>query len=146
MQVGIREVSSIPGSERFPGERHDNPLHYFCLENPMGRIAWQVIVHRVAQNWTWPKWLSMHPHSLLRTLWCPVFKTFWVYFCVAWGNIQTAFPTPLPKVTVFSPLYFVASFVKNWSYVCGLFLDSLFHWSIYLFLCQYHIILITVAL
>ena len=27
----------IPGSRRSPGEGHDNPLQYSCLENPMDR-------------------------------------------------------------------------------------------------------------
>ena len=35
------DVVSIPGSGRSPGERNGNPLQYSCLENPMGRIAWQ---------------------------------------------------------------------------------------------------------
>ena len=32
------------------GNHHtnDNPLQYSCLENPMDRGAWQVIVYRVA--------------------------------------------------------------------------------------------------
>ena len=30
-----------PGSERAPGGGHGNPLQYSCLENPMGRGAWQ---------------------------------------------------------------------------------------------------------
>ena len=25
----VRDAESIPGSERFPGEEHDNPLQYF---------------------------------------------------------------------------------------------------------------------
>ena len=29
------------GSERAPGGGHGNPLQYSCLENPMGRGAWQ---------------------------------------------------------------------------------------------------------
>ena len=29
-----------------------NPLQYACLENPMDRGAWWVIVHRVAKSWT----------------------------------------------------------------------------------------------
>ena len=36
---------SILGLGRLPGERHGNPLQYSCLENPMGRGAWWVIVH-----------------------------------------------------------------------------------------------------
>ena len=33
----VRDTGSIPGSGRFPGEGHDNPLQYFCLEDPMDR-------------------------------------------------------------------------------------------------------------
>ena len=45
-------VSSIPESGRSPGEGHDNPLQYSCLENPMDKGAWRAIVHRVAKNRT----------------------------------------------------------------------------------------------
>ena len=48
----IKDTGSIPGLGRFPGEGHGNPLWHSCLENPMDRGAWQVIVHRVAQSWT----------------------------------------------------------------------------------------------
>ena len=36
----VGDLSSIPGSGRFPGEGNDNPLQYSCLENPMDRGAW----------------------------------------------------------------------------------------------------------
>ena len=36
----IRVMGLIPGSGRSPGGVHDNPLQYFCLENPMDRGAW----------------------------------------------------------------------------------------------------------
>ena len=29
----IRDTDLFPGSGRSPGEGHDNPLQYFCLEN-----------------------------------------------------------------------------------------------------------------
>ena len=48
----IRDLGSIPGSGRSPGEGNGNPLHYSCLENPMDRGDWLVTVHRVAKNWT----------------------------------------------------------------------------------------------
>ena len=35
---GIRDVDSIPGSGRFPGGGHGNPLLYSCLENPMDSL------------------------------------------------------------------------------------------------------------
>ena len=31
------DLSSIPGSERSPGEGNGNPLQYSCLENPMDK-------------------------------------------------------------------------------------------------------------
>ena len=46
----FRDADLVAGSGRYPGERHDNPLQYSCLENPMERGAWQVTVHRVAKN------------------------------------------------------------------------------------------------
>ena len=48
----IKDVGSIPGSERSPGGGHGNPFQYSCLENPMDRGAWQATVHRVAKNQT----------------------------------------------------------------------------------------------
>ena len=33
----IRDVGSIPGSGRSPGEGHGNPLQYSGLENPMDK-------------------------------------------------------------------------------------------------------------
>ena len=39
------DLSLIPGSGRFPGEGHGDPLQYSGLENPMDRGAWQVAVH-----------------------------------------------------------------------------------------------------
>ena len=41
---------SIPGSERFPGGGHGNPLQYSCLENPMDRGAWRATVYSVAES------------------------------------------------------------------------------------------------
>ena len=46
----IRDLGLIPGSGRFPGGGHGNPLQYSCLENPMDRGAWPVTVHRVAKS------------------------------------------------------------------------------------------------
>ena len=50
---GIRDVGLIPVSGRSSGVGNSNPLQYFCLENPMDRGAWWVIVHRVAKSWIW---------------------------------------------------------------------------------------------
>ena len=48
----LREPSSIPGSERSPGEGNSYPVHYSCLENFMDRESWQTTVHGVAKGWT----------------------------------------------------------------------------------------------
>ena len=48
----IRDMGSIPGSERSPGGGHGNLLQYSCLENPMDRGAWWATVHRVAKSQT----------------------------------------------------------------------------------------------
>ena len=36
----LRDVGSIPGSERSPGAGYGNPLQYSCLENLMDKAAW----------------------------------------------------------------------------------------------------------
>ena len=50
----------IPGLGKSPGEGHDNPLQYSCLENPMDRWGWWATVHEAAKNWTRLKRLSTH--------------------------------------------------------------------------------------
>ena len=37
----VRDLGSIPGLGRFPGEGNGNPLQYSCLENPMDGRAWE---------------------------------------------------------------------------------------------------------
>ena len=44
--------TSIPELGRSPGGSHCNPLQYSCLENPVDRGVWTVMVHRVAKSWT----------------------------------------------------------------------------------------------
>ena len=50
--VDIRDVGSIPGSDRPTGGGHGNPLQYSCLENPMDQGAWRATVLRVAKSRT----------------------------------------------------------------------------------------------
>ena len=45
-----RDLGSIPGSRRSPGEGHSNPLQYSCLENPMDGGAWRATVCGVAES------------------------------------------------------------------------------------------------
>ena len=46
----LRDMGSIPGLGRSPGEGNSNPLQYSCLENPMDRGAWWATVHGVAES------------------------------------------------------------------------------------------------
>ena len=48
----IRDMVSIPGSGRSPGEGNGYPFQYSCLENPMDRGVWWATVHRVAKYQT----------------------------------------------------------------------------------------------
>ena len=54
----IRDVGSIPGLGRSPGEGNGNPLQYSYLENPMDRGSWQAAVRGVTKSWTQLKQLS----------------------------------------------------------------------------------------
>ena len=45
-----RDLGSVPGSGRFPGEENGYPLQYSCLKHPMDRGAWQATVHGVAES------------------------------------------------------------------------------------------------
>ena len=48
--ANARDVGSIPGSRRSPGEENGSPLHYSCLENPMDRRAWWGAVQGLAKE------------------------------------------------------------------------------------------------
>ena len=56
----VRDVGSIPGWGRSPGEGNGNPLRNYCLENPMDRGAWGATVHGVTKSRTLLKRLSMY--------------------------------------------------------------------------------------
>ena len=58
-------VAGDMGQEDPLEEEKGNPLHYTCLENPMGRGTWRGTVHRVTQNRTQLKQLSMHTHKYI---------------------------------------------------------------------------------
>ena len=44
------DLASVPGSGRFPGGGHGNPLQYSFLENTMDRGAWKATVYGVAKE------------------------------------------------------------------------------------------------
>ena len=45
-----RNMGSIPGLGRSPEIGNGNPLQYSCLENPMDRGAWWIIVQGVTKE------------------------------------------------------------------------------------------------
>ena len=45
------QIQSL-GQEDPPGGGNGNPFQYSCLENPMGKEAWQDAVHGVTKSWT----------------------------------------------------------------------------------------------
>ena len=46
----VRDVGSIPGSGRSPGEGHGHAIQYSSLENLTDRGAWWATIHRVAKR------------------------------------------------------------------------------------------------
>jgi len=56
----LRDVDSIPGLGRSPGEGNGNPVQYNFLEDPMDRGSWWATVHRVPKSHTGLKQFSMH--------------------------------------------------------------------------------------
>ena len=46
------DLGSIPGSGRSPGKGNGYPLQDSCLENSMGRGAWQATVHGIVKGKT----------------------------------------------------------------------------------------------
>ena len=51
LPANARDMGSISGPGRFPGNGNDNPLQYSCLGNPMNRGAWQATVHGATKGW-----------------------------------------------------------------------------------------------
>ena len=47
------DKGSIPGLGRSPRIENGNPFQYSCLENPMDKGVWQVIVHTVPKSCIW---------------------------------------------------------------------------------------------
>ena len=69
-----KRLESDPWVWKIPGEGHDNPLQYSCLENLMDRGAWGNIAHGVTKSQTQlspptpnthtQTWVLRHPTSM----------------------------------------------------------------------------------
>ena len=60
-----RDMGSIPGLGRFPGEGNGSPLQYSRLENSKDRGAWWATIHGITKSWTR---LSEHTHIVKNTM------------------------------------------------------------------------------
>ena len=60
----MKDLGSIPGWGRSPGEGSSYPLQYSCLENPTYREAWRATVHSVLKSLTQLKQLSRHAANI----------------------------------------------------------------------------------
>ena len=59
-------------------------LQYSCLENPVDRGAWRVVVHRVAKSWT--QWSDLAQHRTAQHLFM-LFQGLIAHFLSALNNI-----------------------------------------------------------
>ena len=64
--IDAGDSSSVPGSGRSLGGGNDNPLQYFCWDNPMDRGAWWATVHGATKSCTRLNdfTLTFHFHAL----------------------------------------------------------------------------------
>ena len=79
----IRDVGSIPGLGRSPGEGNGSPLQYSCLEDFMHRGTWQATVRRLAKNRTK---LKLHSTRTVACIKCSInlssrysFEVFYIF-------------------------------------------------------------------
>ena len=63
----VRDMGLIPGSGRFPGRGHGNPIQYSCLENPMDRGAWRATVHSITES-DMTESTCTHTHKYIRNI------------------------------------------------------------------------------
>ena len=93
-----QDIGLIPGSGRSPGVGKGSPLHYFFLDNSMGREDCQFTVHGAIQTW-----LSEWAQSLLvrasydPLYFCGVGCSFFFYFWLYWFWPSSFFVLSLAK-------------------------------------------------
>ena len=94
----------IPGSARSPGEGSENPFQYSCLGNPMGRWAWQAVVHGVTKSQTQ---LSMHT--------C---MQWWIELTGNWFSVLGGLGLPLIHLFLRCNFPEFTDFPGPWEYLC----------------------------
>ena len=86
----IRDLSSIPGSGRFPSWEHSNPLQCCCLENPMHGGAWQAAVHAVSRSQTPLKQFSTLTYCNTNIFWSICIILYILIFITAYIETRLA--------------------------------------------------------
>ena len=73
-----RDMGSIPGSGRSPGEGNGNLLQYSCLGNPMDRGTWWATVHECKESNT-TDYNNIHINTHMYT---------YINFLLQWMRVQ----------------------------------------------------------
>ena len=108
-----RDLGSIPGFGRSPGEGKGYPLQYSCLENPMDRGAWRATVQRsqkVRQDWV-SKHTPLYYLGYLLFLFV-LFYTLGLYLCAGhcfWEIIYRKFLRLKIMLSLLKRTYFAGS-------------------------------------
>ena len=131
-----QDMGLIPGLGRSPGVGNGSPLHYFCLENSMGRGDWQFTVHGAPESQTC---LSEWAPSLFVVVsydplyFCGVDCNFFFYFWLHWFWLSSFFVLSLAKsLSILSLKKISFYFIELFS--CFLHLYHLFLlWSLWFF-------------
>ena len=109
----LRDTGSIPGSGRFPGGGHGNPLQYSCLENPMDGGDWRVTVHRVAKGQTQMKPLSMHAFTDINSRDSPMQKVSTMTITFFPVHLRLYYPTQDLGTLILTGISVLSSMVPN---------------------------------
>ena len=112
----VGDLGVTPGLGRSPEGGHDNPLQYFCLENPMDRETWWATVHGVAKTGTRLSNLTQHS-----TAWHHILvsdRTLFGKYLILSSAMTRNFSTPISVVLTY--LLFLIIHLK----VCFLQWDS----------------------
>ena len=83
-----RNVGTIPGSGRYPGEGNGNPLQDSCLEKSMDRGAWRVTVHGVTKTEQLNNSNALNIYSLLYQAGDPFVLLFFFFNFLFYIGIQ----------------------------------------------------------
>ena len=120
-----RELGSISGLGRPPGEGNGNPLQYSCLGNPMERGARRAVVHEVTTSQHDWACMPVHAHSLqsgrLFRAWHSLGDIFLIgVILLFYATYYPSVPTYYPSEILIQPFLIPSPPVKGWDWLGGL--------------------------